>query len=137
MTRALALMLRTAPARLTAAPAPILPSTRLGGTVLAATALLLAAPALALLLLAAPAWAGDTAPGAHLWPEEPDYAVSIPMGELPPCTALGDCCGVHRDCGDWHVQRHNVPVAQVPLPTTATALLLGLAGLGILKRKLT
>lgn len=69
--------------------------------------------ALALLLLALPAHAGDTAPGpmAALVPGEWQRVVFETT-----CTALGDCCGIHRPCGDYY-QRAPDP-APVPLPAS-------------------
>jgi hypothetical protein len=74
-----------------------------------------------------PAHAGDNAPGAHLWPPAQTYAVSIPMGELPSCTVLRDCCGVHRECGDYY-ERAPDP-APVPLPPTLLLLTAAIAAL--------
>jgi len=73
------------------------------------------ASALALLLLALPAHAAGNAPGAHLWPPVQEYAVSVPMGELPSCTDLGDCCGIDRACCPG-CDTSPLEPAPVPLP---------------------
>ncbi len=87
---------------------------------------------LALLILAAPAHAGDNAPGAHLWPEEPAYIVWIDAAPLFP---LWRRCSLDTPCSVPY-DREPDP-APVPLPWSG-ALLLGafgaLALLGWVKR---
>lgn len=72
---------------------------------------------------------GPTLPGAHLWPPEPEYRVTVLETT---CTALRDCCGVHRDCGGgpYHPSLGRDP-APVPLPSSG---LLMLAACGLLWR---
>jgi hypothetical protein len=87
----------------------------------------LAGAAIGAILGLLPAEAGDNAPGAHMWPPARTYAVSIPMGELPSCTVLRDCCGVHRQCGDYYDRIPNP--APVPLPPTLLLLTAAIAAL--------
>lgn len=39
------------------------------------------------------------------------------------CTQLGDCCGVHRECGDWYTRPDYTQPAPVPLPGTFSLLM--------------
>lgn len=86
--------------------------------------------ALALLLLTLPAHAGDTAPGAPLWPEEPRYEATVievaTIGPLWGCMDAGACCGVHVDCGGWMDDP-----APVPLPPTLLLLTAAIAALAL------
>lgn len=79
------------------------------------------------MFVAIAAHAGDSVPGSLLWPPEREYAVSIPMGEMPTCQQLRDCCGIHRNCGGYATGP--LRPAPVPLPATGLLLLLGMAGL--------
>ena len=69
------------------------------------------------LILAAPAHAGDTAPGAHLWPEEPAYVVWI---DAQPLFPLWRRCGPDTPCSVPY-DREPDP-APVPLPSSGLML---------------
>jgi hypothetical protein len=62
-----------------------------------------------------PAEAGDNAPLSALVPEE--WRVSV--FEVT-CRDMGDCCGVHRECGDYY---ERIP-DPAPVPLSPTLLLL-------------
>ncbi len=76
------------------------------------------------LILAAPAHAGDTAPGAHLWPPEPAYIVWIDAAPLFP---LWRRCAPDTPCSVPY-QREPDP-APVPLPPTLPLVTAAIAAL--------
>jgi hypothetical protein len=74
----------------------------------------LAGAAIGAILGLLPAEAGDSAPGAALWPEEPAYeATVIELATLGPAMMPTPRCDL-RPCGDYY-QRAPDP-APVPLP---------------------
>lgn len=79
-----------------------------------------------------PVEAGGTVPGSMpaLVPEE--WQRSVIMGELPPCTETGDCCGIHRECcPDCDTSRYSV--APVPLNGTGLFIMSALVAVAALK----
>lgn len=82
--------------------------------------------ALALLLLPLPAHAAGNAPGPMTDLLPPEWRVSV---FETTCTALRDCCGVHRNCGGYATGPLPVEPAHVPLPWAGLMLTSAIAAL--------
>lgn len=65
-----------------------------------------------------PVEAGDTAPGQMVTLVPQEWQRSAVMGEMPPCTDLGDCCGIDRACGGFATG----PLPPAPVPLNGTGL---------------
>jgi hypothetical protein len=86
----------------------------------------LAGAAIGALLGLLPAEAGDNAPGAHMWPQEPAYqSTVIELATLGPAMFPPPRCNL-RPCGDWYQRPDPAPV---PLPPSLLLLTAAIAAL--------